>query len=98
MIVTECRSLARRPQTAQGILPNNTIDNSIDFGYYIPATTNACGLTWEFWKNHTNVWVVASLMLGSQTYSKIELINSNYSAQNMPSAPSRVAATFRKPP
>src|SRR5579885_1383653 len=39
-----------------------------------PPTTNVCGLTWGYWKNHVSAWPVTSLVLGSQTYSQAELI------------------------
>jgi hypothetical protein len=47
---------------------------------FIPTTltcappTNKCPLTQGFWKNHPNVWPVADLTLGSQTYSEAALL------------------------
>jgi uncharacterized membrane protein len=35
----------------------------------------ACPLGQGFWKNHPNAWPVSSLTLGSQTYSRAELLN-----------------------
>jgi hypothetical protein len=40
-----------------------------------PPTTNICGLTWGYWKNHVSAWPVTSLVLGSQTYNQAQLIN-----------------------
>jgi hypothetical protein len=39
-----------------------------------PPPEFACPLTQGFWKNHSNVWPVSSLTLGSQTYSQTELL------------------------
>jgi hypothetical protein len=39
------------------------------------ATPTVCPLTQGFWKNHPGAWPVNSLMLGSQTYTKTELLN-----------------------
>ena len=35
---------------------------------------NKCPLSQGFWKNHVNSWPVASLTIGSQTYSEAELV------------------------
>ena len=42
-----------------------------------PTSTpsGVCPLTQGYWKNHPNAWPVNSLMLGSQTYTKAELLN-----------------------
>jgi hypothetical protein len=42
-----------------------------------PTSTPAgvCPLTQGYWKNHPNAWPVNSLMLGSQTYTKAELLD-----------------------
>jgi hypothetical protein len=46
--------------------------------------SNSVSVTWQvatcpqgqgFWKNHANAWPVASLVLGSEQYSKAELLN-----------------------
>jgi hypothetical protein len=39
-----------------------------------PRST-VCPLTIGYWKNHPNAWPVNTLMLGSQTYTKTELLN-----------------------
>src|SRR5881296_459638 len=39
------------------------------------ATATPCPLTEDYWKNHPDAWPVNSLMLGSQTYTKTELLN-----------------------
>src|SRR5207249_5797050 len=36
--------------------------------------TNRCPLSQGFWKNHPAAWPVASLTLGSQTYTQAELL------------------------
>jgi hypothetical protein len=36
--------------------------------------SGVCPLTQGYWKNHSNAWPVNSLMLGSQTYTKAELL------------------------
>jgi hypothetical protein len=38
------------------------------------GTPGVCPLTQGYWKNHPNAWPVNSLMLGSQTYTKAELL------------------------
>jgi hypothetical protein len=38
-------------------------------------TATACPLTQGYWKNHPAAWPVHSLMLGSQTYNMMELLN-----------------------
>ncbi|MFL6504875.1 MAG: hypothetical protein ACJ8KC_05620, partial [Candidatus Udaeobacter sp.] len=40
-----------------------------------PTPAGVCPLTQGYWKNHSNVWPVNSLMLGSQAYTKAELLN-----------------------
>ena len=42
-----------------------------------PTATQSgvCPLTQGYWKNHPNAWPVNSLMLGSQIYTKMELLN-----------------------
>jgi hypothetical protein len=40
-----------------------------------PTPAGGCPLTQGYWKNHPNAWPVNSLMLGSQTYTKAELLN-----------------------
>src|SRR5882724_3318995 len=37
--------------------------------------SGVCPLTQGYWKNHPNAWPVNSLMLGSQIYTKMELLN-----------------------
>jgi hypothetical protein len=37
--------------------------------------SGVCPLTQGYWKNHSQAWPVNSLMLGSQTYTKAELLN-----------------------
>jgi len=37
--------------------------------------SGVCPLTIGYWKNHPNAWPVNTLMLGSQTYTKTELLN-----------------------
>jgi hypothetical protein len=39
-----------------------------------PTPSGVCPLTQGYWKNHPNAWPVNSLMLGSQTYTKAELL------------------------
>ena len=41
----------------------------------VTASAIVCPLGQGYWKNHPNAWPVNSLMLGSQTYSKAELLN-----------------------
>src|SRR5262249_11815529 len=38
------------------------------------GTPGVCPLTQGYWKNHPNAWPVNSLMLGSQSYTKAELL------------------------
>jgi hypothetical protein len=38
------------------------------------VTPTKCPQGQGYWKNHLNVWPVSSLILGSQTYSKAELL------------------------
>src|ERR1043165_3879889 len=38
------------------------------------AADDDCTLTQGYWKNHPDAWPVASLKLGSVTYTKVELI------------------------
>ena len=40
----------------------------------IVSATNICGLSPGYWKNHSSSWPVASLVLGTQTYTKTELL------------------------
>jgi hypothetical protein len=40
-----------------------------------PTPAGVCPLTQGYWKNHSNAWPVNSLVLGSQTYTKAELLN-----------------------
>ena len=40
-----------------------------------PTPAGVCPLTIGYWKNHPNVWPVNTLMLGSQTYTKAELLD-----------------------
>ncbi len=53
---------------------SNTATNNCGISVAPPPTTNVCGVTWGYWKNHTNNWGATSLILGSQTYTKAELI------------------------
>ena len=39
-----------------------------------PTPAGVCPLTQGYWKNHSNAWPVNSLTLGSQTYTKAELL------------------------
>ena len=39
-----------------------------------PTPAGVCPLSQGYWKNHPNAWPVNSLMLGSQTYTKAELL------------------------
>ena len=39
------------------------------------AAGNKCPLGEGYWKNHTNLWAVNSLTLGTVTYTKVQLIN-----------------------
>jgi len=52
----------------------NRVD--VDFGYRIPPVVNPgpCPATQGYWKNHPERWTVTSLVLGSETYSKDELL------------------------
>jgi hypothetical protein len=49
----------------------NPVDLTLDFGFVSP---NWCGLTWGFWKNHTEKWPVTTLTMGGKSYSYSELI------------------------
>jgi len=40
----------------------------------VGISSNLCGLTWGYWKNHVSVWPVTSMILGNQPYSQAELI------------------------
>jgi len=40
----------------------------------VGVSSNICGLTWGYWKNHVSQWPVTSLILGNQSYSQTELI------------------------
>jgi hypothetical protein len=40
-----------------------------------PQPAGRCPKTQGYWKNHSNAWPVTSLLLGSKTYSKSELLN-----------------------
>lgn len=40
----------------------------------VAPSSNACGLSPGYWKNHAS-WPVSSLVLGDQTYNKSELLN-----------------------
>jgi hypothetical protein len=48
---------------------------SFDFLDNVSVTASPCPLTQGYWKNHPDAWPVNSLMLGSQTYTKMELLN-----------------------
>lgn len=52
----------------------NSVTGNCGISIAPQSSSNACGLTWGYWKNHTNVWGATSLVLGSQTYLKSELI------------------------
>ncbi len=40
------------------------------------SLADKCPLSNGYWKNHTNSWPVTSMVLGTQTYSKTELVRS----------------------
>jgi len=42
--------------------------------FFSVSTGNKCPLSQGFWQNHPNAWPVASLTLGSQTYTQAELL------------------------
>ena len=52
---------------------NSSVNNTIDFGFKLNVV-GACPLTIGYWKNHANKWGASSLTLGSQTYTKTELL------------------------
>jgi hypothetical protein len=53
--------------------------NVLNFDYLddvsVTASAIVCPLGQGYWKNHPDAWPVNSLILGSQTYTKMELLN-----------------------
>jgi hypothetical protein len=39
----------------------------------VGVSSNLCGLTWGYWKNHVSLWPVTSMILGNQSYNQTEL-------------------------
>jgi len=54
-------------------IPNAPGGDGTDIGAFEVQAT-VCPQGQGFWKNHPNAWPVSSLMLGSQTYTKTELL------------------------
>jgi hypothetical protein len=62
------------PNPATVTLLAGEADLTIDFGFRKTSGSGGCTYTLGYWKNHEDDWPVTSLVLGSKTYSKAELL------------------------
>jgi hypothetical protein len=77
-------------------LPNNTVDNSNDFGFNIPETPSGGTGTPGYWMNHPEAWPLDVIVIGGRSYAKglaIELMGIGQSGDKTYTMFSHLVAT-----